>query len=435
MTTETGRPVTVTGYLGAGGQGEVYRVRTDQGDRALKWYFPQSATENQLQIVEDLVARGITDDRFLWPEEVVSDGADGFGYLMGLRPDRYQGLPSLFSRQMKTSTRALLTAGIHLVEAYKSLHSQGVAYRDISWGNVFFDPLDGSVLICDNDNAVPEGEASGISGTMDFMAPELVRGDDGAVPRTQTDLHSLSVLLFMMLMNHHPLKGALELKIRCWDEAAERRMYGSRPLFVFDPDDVSNRPDPMEQGTVLATWAAAPPILRRLFQQNFTEGLRDPDRRVRESQWRDVLSQVRDTMVVCANCGRPNMTEPTGTSAQTCWSCSRTLVMPPWLVVTTSSPQVARTVRLGHGAQLYGHHLSGEPDRHDFSDSAVIAELAENPQKPGRYGLTNRTPATSWSARRSDGTTVPVPPGRSVPLREGLRVDLGGGTEAVVHTS
>ncbi len=101
---------------------------------------------------------------------------------MDLRPDRFKGLPDLFRRRLKTSTRALLTAALYTVEAYQALHSRGIAYRDISWGNIFFDPATGDVLVCDNDNAVVEGDATGISGTMEFMAPELVRGEPGRGP-------------------------------------------------------------------------------------------------------------------------------------------------------------------------------------------------------------------------------------------------------------
>ncbi|MGW3942366.1 protein kinase domain-containing protein [Streptomyces phaeochromogenes] len=434
LTAEDGRSITVVGLLGAGGQGEVYRTRTPDGERALKWYYPGCATDQQLQIVEDLVGRGFTDKRFLWPQQVVLDDAGGFGYLMGLRPDRFRGLPELFRRQWPVQYQELLTAGIHMVEAYKALHSRGVAYRDISWGNIFFDPANGDVLVCDNDNAVVEGAVSGISGTMEFMAPELVRGDDGAIPSTQTDLHSLAVLLFMLLMNHHPLKGAAELRIRCLDEAAEKKLYGTRPVFVFDPDDASNRPDRLEQPTVLATWGVAPPALQKLFVHSFTEGLKEPARRVRESQWRDTLSKIRDTIVVCADCGRQNMTEPDAWTAPTCWSCGKALVRPAWLVVTTAHPRTVRTVRLGREARLYAHHLEAEPRRHDFSDAAVIAKLSENPKRPGQFGLTNKSQEI-WHARRTDGTTQRVEPDRTVPLRPGLAVDLGNGVEAVVHTA
>lgn len=441
LTTDDGEEIEVDRMLGAGGQGEVYRVTTPRGNRALKWYYPACATSEQEDIVKDLVARGFDDDRFLWPTayvpaEVRSEvpaevpaelpSTPGrFGYLMDLRPDRFKGLPDLFRRRLHTTTRALLAASLYTVEAYQALHSRGIAYRDISWGNIFFDPAGGQVLVCDNDNAVVEGESSGISGTMSFMAPELVRGDAGASPGTQTDLHSLAVLLFMLLMNHHPLKGRRELEIRCLDEAAEKKLYGKQPLFVFDPQDRSNHPDPEEQSTVLQTWAAAPGILRDLFTQNFTVGLRDPAARVRESQWRDALRAVHDAIVDCADCGRQNMTQPEATTPGACWRCAEALVLPPRLVITTPPPRAERHIRLRRGARVHTHHLVPEPARHDYSDDTLVAELTEHPQKPGKFGLANRS-STTWTAVRADGSAQQVAPGRTVPLRSGLTLELDG---------
>ncbi|MFF5444115.1 protein kinase [Streptomyces sp. NPDC012888] len=432
LSADGGARVEVGGLLGAGGQGEVYRVRTPAGERALKWYYPQCATEEQEAIVRQLVGRAFDDDRFLWPRDFVADGRGGFGYLMDIRPDRFKGLPMLFRRRLRTTPRALLTACLYTVEAYRALHSQGIAYRDISWGNVFFDPDTGDVLVCDNDNAVVEGDSAGISGTMEFMAPELVRGDPGRSPGTQSDLHSLSVLLFMFLMNHHPLKGKRELAIHCLDEAAERSLYGKRPLFVFDPEDASNAPDPVEHSTVLATWAATPPLLHRLFTRNFTEGLRDPAARVREGEWQDALRAVLDSVVECARCGRQNMTEPRTGTPGSCWGCAGALVLPPRLVLTTPPPRTERHILLHRTARVQEHHLAPEPTRHDYGDGTVVAALAEHPQRPGRFGLANRS-ATAWTGTRSDGGTQRIEPGQTVPLRAGLRLDFGSGAEAVVR--
>ncbi|MFI8237879.1 protein kinase [Streptomyces sp. NPDC085866] len=433
LAAETGDEVEIVDFLGAGGQGEVYRVRTPDGERALKWYYPTCATDEQQAIVEELVARDFADERFLWPEAYVPAHRGSFGYLMGLRPERYKGLPALFRRQLRTSPRALLTACLYTVEAYQALHSRGIAYRDISWGNIFFDPATGDVLVCDNDNAVVEGDASGISGTMEFMAPELVRGDPGARPGTQSDLHSLAVLLFMFLMNHHPLKGRRELGIHCLDEAAERKLYGRSPLFVFDPADDSNAPDPMEHATVLATWDAAAGTLQELFRRSFTVGLRDPAARVRESEWRNALRAVLDSVVECASCGRQNMTEPgENPPPRPCWGCGALLVLPPRLTVTTPPPRTEHHVRLRRGARVQAHHLLPEPARHDCSDAALVAELVEHPKKPGRFGIANRSRQT-WTGTRSDGTSQKVEPGQTVPLRAGLELDLGDGVRAVVR--
>ncbi|CAL9397526.1 hypothetical protein SUDANB145_01394 [Streptomyces sp. enrichment culture] len=433
LATENGDEVEILALLGAGGQGEVYRVATWTGEKALKWYYPTSATPQQEAIVRELVHRDFHDDRFLWPEAHVGPYRGSFGYLMDLRPERFKGLPELFRRRLRTNTRALLRACLYTVEAYQALHMRGVAYRDISWGNIFFDPATGEVLVCDNDNAVVEGDVSGISGTMKFMAPELVRGDPGARPGTQSDLHSLAVLLFMLLMNHHPFEGRRELGIHCLDDAAERKLYGRDPLFVFDPADDANAPDPMEHTTVLATWEATAERLRELFRRVFTTGLRDPAARVRESEWRDALRAVLDAVVECASCGRQNMTEPgENPPPRSCWGCGAQVVLPPRLVVTTPPPRAGHHIRLGRAARVQAHHLAPEPERHDCSDAALVAELVEHPSKPGRFGIANRSERT-WTGNRSDGTLQRIAPGQTVPLRAGLELDLGEGARAVVH--
>jgi len=430
LTTGTGDEVTVTAFIGAGGQGEVYQVRHRGAIRALKWYYPASATDAQQAIVEDLVARRFGDDRFLWPLALVT--GDGFGYLMKLRPPNFEGLPALFCREVRIKPRELVTACIHLVEAYRALHSQGIAYRDISQGNVFFDPATGDVLVCDNDNAVVDGRQSGIEGTMDFMAPELVRADPGASPSTQTDLHSLAVLLFMMLMNHHPLKGAREYRIRLFDEKAQAQLYGREPVFVFDPADDSNRPVPGYHDTVLATWDAAPGSLRTLFIRAFTDGLRQPGRRVRETQWRDALSAVRDLIISCPRCGRQNMTDPDEIGSRSCWSCGTLLTLPPVVQVTTVNPARTRTIVLAPSARIYSHHLTPDPPRHDFTAAAAAAVVVEHPRVPGRLGLRNLT-AGAWTARRPDGSSVEIPPGRSIDIIAGTRIQLGTAAAEIRH--
>ncbi|MGI5167668.1 protein kinase domain-containing protein [Spirillospora sp. CA-253888] len=430
LRTADGREITVEEFLGAGGQGEVYRVRLDAAGppvhKALKWYYAQAATDQQHMIVEELVGRGFDDDRFLWPQALVVTERGGLGYLMDLLPPAFEGLPALFRREVKVGYRELLTACVHLVEAYRTLHSKGIAYRDISYGNVLFDPANGDVLVCDNDNAIVEGHDSGVQGTMEFMAPELVRDDPDAKPCTQTDLHSLAVLLFMMLMNHHPLEGALEHRIRCLDEKAKQRLYGEDPVFVYDPSDPRNRPVPGVHDTIIATWQAAPAPVRDLFVRAFTEGLRRPEARVRESQWREVLSQARDHVMPCRACGRQNVYGP-GTA---CWMCGTALTPPPSVELTTAAPRVTRTVLLPPDGRIYEHHLHAEPDRHDYT--AVLAEVAEHPRVPGRHGLRNLTTA-AWTARRPDGTTAEVPPGRSIDLADGVRLTLGN-AEAVLRT-
>ena len=112
----------------------------------------------------------------------------------------------------------------------------------------------------------------------------------------------------------------------CFDREAERQLFGADPLFIFDPDDKSNAPDPVIHGAVLDYWPLYPQYIRDDFTRAFTSGLRAPAQRVREGVWRSHLSRLLDGIVVCG-CGRENLTD-VGAVLGPCWSCGREIPAP-----------------------------------------------------------------------------------------------------------
>lgn len=417
------RPCLVEKFLGGGSQGEVYRVSTDGQAFALKWYFPHVATPEQKGALQKLVAAGPPDARFLWPCALI-ERADpaGFGYLMPLREPSYKSLFDLMKRRVEPSFRALATAGFQLADSFLRLHAKGLCYRDISFGNVFFDPDAGDARICDNDNVAVDGDsACVVGGTPRFMAPEIVRGE--ALPSVRTDLFSLATLLFYMLTIHHPLEGAREAAIRCFDLPAMKRLYGEEPLFVFDPDDESNRPVPGLHDNALEFWPLYPRFLQELFVRAFGVGLRDPDGRVRESEWRSALARLRDSIFYCGRCGNENFydaerLQANGGDPGACWSCRDALRLPPRLRIDN------RTIVLNHDTRLYPHHL--DPQRlYDFG--APWAEVARHPTRADLWGLKNLSDG-KWVMTDADGEAKDVEPGRSVGLASGAKIRFGAAT-------
>ena len=135
---------------------------------------------------------------------------------------------------------------------------------------MFFDPDTGDVLICDNDNVSANGiDNSSVYGTPRFMAPEIVMGQ--AKPSRNTDLYSLAVLLFYMFMMGHPLEGKLEAEIKCMDIHAMNKLYGKNPIFIYDPNDKSNRPVKGYQDNVIIYWELYPQVIRDLFIKSFNQ--------------------------------------------------------------------------------------------------------------------------------------------------------------------
>jgi DNA-binding helix-hairpin-helix protein with protein kinase domain len=408
---------TVRELLGGGGQGEVYRVDGPAQALALKWYLPHAATTDQRALLENLIRKGPPNARFLWPLELASTpSAQGYGYFMALREPRFRGLVELMKRRIDPTFRVLLTAGFHLADSFLQLHSKGLCYRDISFGNLFLDPATGEVRICDNDNVAVDGDrAAGILGTPRFMAPEVVRG--ASLPSIQTDLYSLAVLLFYLFMVHHPLEGKREFAIHSFDLPAMTDLYGNNPVFIFDPVNDSNRPVRGYHDNVLANWPVYPQFFRDLFIRSFTEGIRDPAHgRVREGEWRAALVRMRDSIVYCSNCGAECFFDRERTAATGCWSCGSPVRLPFRIRIGRSQ------VMLNFDTQLFPHHID-EQRQYDFS--AAVAGVSRHPNDPNVWGLTNLS-GEVWSFQAPhDSLPVEVSPGRTAPLASGGRINFG----------
>ena len=417
----SGMPCTIEEMLGAGGQGEVYKAQLGGADVAVKWFFPAMATPEQRASMELLIRKGAPSEHFLYPMEITTaTGVPGFGYIMPLRPKRFKNIVDLMTRRIEPSFRALATAGFNLAHNYLLLHSQGLCYRDISFGNAFFDPDNGDVLIADNDNVSVDGAGVlGVLGTPRFMAPEIVRGE--AVPSTQTDLFSLSVLIFYMLMVAHPLEGKKEAEIKALDLPAMTKIYGKEPIFIFDPNNDSNRPVPGIHDNALAFWRIYPQFLRDIFTRAFTIGITDPKNgRVRESEWRGEMVQLRDAIFYCPFCSLENFydsiaVKASGGNPGLCWACAAQLKLPPRIRIGKS------VVMLNHDTQIFPHHID---DSRMYDFSAPVAAVAVHPTNPNIWGLKNLS-SNNWFITAADGSVKDVELNKSVTLAVGTKINFG----------
>ena len=396
-------------FIASGGQGEVYEVEDMKtGSRyALKWYYKHSATAYQRKRIDDLVKRGAPDAKFLWPLDLAEKN-NLFGYVMKIRPPHYKSVVDLMKRRADPSFASLCMAGINLADGYQSLHSQGLCYRDISFGNLFFDPANGDVLICDNDNVtVNKDSESATNGTPRFIAPEIIKKK--GFPSTETDLYSMAVLLFYMFMLHHPLEGAAEAGIKCFDGKAMERIYGQNPVFIWDPRDKSNRPVPGYQENAIIFWKIYPKYLRDLFTRSFTAGLRDVNARIVEKQWKDVFARLRDEILFCQSCGRENFYEP----SRACWSCGNEINLPPRVEIG------AKRVMLNHDSKIFAHHVKNNFDFH-----TEVGRVSRHPTDARKWGLSN-TGSENWIYCNSSGENKIIEPGKTAPLASGARINFG----------
>ena len=419
LRTSNGRPVKVVRLIGEGGQGEVYRVQVDGQPYALKWYH-RPATRAQKEWTSEqrsaldgfLLKTAPPDRRFLWPQGLVEDPKGRtFGYLMHLLPERFQSMEDLVLGRMRPPPRfrQLCAAGINLSECFRKLHNAGACYKDINLGGPVIDPTNGDVLVCDTDN-VRVNKTPGNIIFVFFAAPELILGTGTC--QTNTDIHSLAVLLFYMFVRHHPLDGRRQLEVNVFNEAAQRKFYGRQPVFIFDPENDTNRPVEGFHDNAIRNWNLYPKYLKELFTRAFTKGLHQPDGRVREGEWMEAFARLRDSLWYCPGCGVENFLDREASESK-CWRCGADPVLP--LMLDLGKDQV----HLNADTYLYSHHVGR---RLDFA--TLAAEMNPHPTKAKVWGLKNLS-RRKWTYVGRDGDTKDVLPGRSVPIRAGLEIDFG----------
>jgi DNA-binding helix-hairpin-helix protein with protein kinase domain len=421
-----GEDVEVGPLLGEGGEGAVFAAQRHR--LAIKWYHPGSATPLKRAGIEYLLDIGRPHHRFVWPEDIVEaatgagrhgPGAEaGFGYVMPLLPPGYVEMSAIRQGQAPGLVKSA-QMGFELADAFLRVHSLGLCYRDINFRNILFHPDDGHILICDNDNIGIDGSRGGVYGVEWFMAPEMIiRLLDKAWethPNRRTDLHSLAVLLFELLMGGHPLDGLRSDDYDTFDRPERMDLFGPRALFVYDPDDRANAPIPGFHQNVIDNWPVYPQFIRDLFTEAFTVGLRDPDARVPESVWRKAMVRLAGAGVPCSACARENFYGgPT-----TCWSCGGTIRYPPRLVIGDLE------LALNSHTTVRSYHLDLDYDR-----DTTCAAMTANPRDPEVWGLQNLSEAT-WVAEHPTAGTRRIHPGRTIALAAGLIIDFGPTTGKV----
>jgi serine/threonine protein kinase len=206
---------------------------------------------------------------------------------------------------------------VNISRGVKKMHQMGLAHSDLSYNNVLVDPITKSATIIDLDGLVVHGVyPPEVVGTADFIAPEVLatkhlkkEDPNRKLPKRETDLHALAVLIYMYLFRRHPIKGG---KVHDLDtEKDDLLSMGEKALFIEHPTDKSNQPKLAQTSKWDLPWSdisripytIAGPYLKELFDQAFIAGLHNPAMRPPADMWEQALLKTTDLMQPCSNGG------------------------------------------------------------------------------------------------------------------------------------
>ena len=394
-----GGTATIVKELGRGGQGIVYLVEVCGEKKALKWYL-NAPDDKFYRNLEHNIASGAPSDAFLWPEYLTEKQQGSYGYIMKLRPQNYYEFGNfLLAKVSFKSFTAMLSAAMKICDGFMMLHRFGYSYQDLNDGNFFIDPQTGDVLICDNDNVMPQGEKSGIMGKARYMAPEIVAG---GIPDKYSDRFSLSVILFMLFYANHPFEGAKVVACPCMTESYEKRFYGSEALFIYNPTDKSNLPVRGIHQNVIRRWPVFPQMLRDTFIEEFSkEKLQNPSTRMIEQNWKKIISSVRDSLVVCRNCGEETFVNIVN-STDKCMNCGKNVDLSRRLVINN------RSLPLTNNTAIY-------IDEDNTPDGVVTTDS-------NGFMLIQNISTETWTVETPSGKIKTVAQNEILPVKEGLKI-------------
>ena len=200
----------VEALLGEGGMGQVYRARsladgTVVALKVMKRSLMGTDDHDRRFLREVRAAREIVHRHLV---EVLDAGAvEGRRYLvMSYVPGR--SLADRIDQGGALPVDDVLQIVAQVASGLDALHAAGLVHRDVKSSNILLDEARGAVLadfgLAKHRDYSLLTRAGQVLGTLDYMAPELIRGED---PGSAADRYALACVTFECLAGRPPFGG------------------------------------------------------------------------------------------------------------------------------------------------------------------------------------------------------------------------------------
>ncbi len=202
--------------LGEGGMGEVYRAVDEMIDREVALKMLRAELAHRTDVVDRFRAEAVTLARLDHPRIARLHGLTRHEASMFMVMEFVPGktLQELAQQSGPMPWRDAVAVVTELLDGLEYAHDAGVVHRDIKPANIMVRP-DGHVKVTDFGIARVLGttratQMGHIVGTMEYMAPEQIRGEevDG-----RADLYAVGIVLYELLTGRVPFTATTEYEL------------------------------------------------------------------------------------------------------------------------------------------------------------------------------------------------------------------------------
>lgn len=198
----------ITGRLGAGEMGQVYKARDETLGRDVAIKVVRSAQTAQTQRDDERLreeARAAARLSHPHVAQVYLLGfANGHPYLV-MELVRGEDMEARIEREGAFKEREVLRIAEEITDGLHALHQENLTHGDIKPANIIMSPGGSTKLVDFGLAGLSRHEGQSILGTPRYIAPESLRG---APDSRQTDLYSLGATLYHLLAGKPPFDGS-----------------------------------------------------------------------------------------------------------------------------------------------------------------------------------------------------------------------------------
>ena len=209
-------PYTVTSLLGEGGMGFVYQASVPDGDPVALKLIKSSLADDEMFIRRfEREAKAAASVQHSHVVSVLDLGIDGDKRWMALELVRGGSLEDRLAREGSLPLEEAVRVGLEVSSALDALHGVGLVHRDVKPANILMGE-DGRTQLTDfglakQRDASVLTQAGQTVGSMDYMAPEQIRGETEVTGAA--DVYSLGCVLYECITGATPFADKEGMRI------------------------------------------------------------------------------------------------------------------------------------------------------------------------------------------------------------------------------